>query len=259
VRSSNPVLTRLTPETAGPPAGASPYGSETYPGVATAPAVADRMTIDDVVVRTAGLLAVLGISGALAWVIVPDSLLLPIWIGAAMVGLVLGLVIAFKQVANPAVIVPYAIVEGVFVGIVSKFFESRFEGIVVQAALGTFGLFFIMALLYKARVIRATPRFVKMVLSAVVGVFALMLMNLVLGLFGVNMGLRDGGGLAIVFSLVVIVVASLTFVLDFAQIEEGVRQGMPKKYAWLSAFGILVGLIWLYLEILRLLSYLRDD
>jgi uncharacterized YccA/Bax inhibitor family protein len=257
VRSSNPVLTRLTPETLGPP-GASQYDTA-YPGVVTETAVADRMTIDDVVVRTAGLLGILGISGALAWAMVPESLLVPVWIGAAMAGLVLGLVIAFKQVANPAVIVPYAIVEGVFVGIVSKFFEYRFPGIVVQAALGTFGLFFLMALLYKARVIRATPFFVKMVMSAVVGVVALMLMNFVLSLFGVNMGLRDGGGLAIVFSLVVIVVASLTFVLDFAQIEEGVRQGMPKKYAWLSAFGILVGLIWLYLEILRLLSYLRDD
>jgi uncharacterized YccA/Bax inhibitor family protein len=259
VRSSNPVLTRLTPETAGPPAGASPYGSETYPGVVTAPAVADRMTVDDVVVRTAGLLAIVGISGALAWTMVPDRLLLPVWIGAAMGGLILGLVIAFARIANPAVIVPYAIVEGVFVGIVSKFFENQFEGIVLQAALGTFGLFFVMALLYKARVIRATPLFVKIVMSALIGVVGLIVLNLVLSLFGINTHLRDGSGLAIVFSLVVIVIASLTFVLDFAQIEEGVRQGLPKKYAWLSAFGILVGLIWLYLEILRLLSYLRDD
>jgi uncharacterized YccA/Bax inhibitor family protein len=265
VRSSNPVLTRLTPETLGSPRGASEYGSDTtYPGVVTAPAVADRMTIDDVVVRTAGLLAVLGISGALAWAMVPDRLLLPVWIGAAMGGLILGLIIAFARVANPAVIIPYAIVQGVFVGIVSKFFENRFDGIVLQAALGTFGLFFIMAMLYKARVIRATPMFVRVVMSALIGVVGLILLNFVLSLFGINTGLRgdaDGGGgaLAIGFSIVVIIIASLTFVLDFAQIEEGVREGLPKKYAWLSAFGILVGLVWLYLEILRLLSYLRDD
>jgi uncharacterized YccA/Bax inhibitor family protein len=93
----------------------------------------------------------------------------------------------------------------------------------------------------------------------VVGVLALMLLNLLLGVFGVNLGLRDGGPLAIVFSLVVIGVASLTFILDFAQVEEGVQAGMPRKFAWACAFGILVGLIWLYLEILRLLSYLRGD
>jgi uncharacterized YccA/Bax inhibitor family protein len=260
VRSSNPVLTRLTPTTA-PPQGATQYGyapQAPYPSV-VAPTVTDRMTVDDVVVRTAGLLALLGISGAFAWVLVPDRLLGPVWIGAAMVGLILGLVISFGRVANPAVIIPYAIVEGVFVGVVSKAYERLFNGIVLQAALGTFGLFFLMALLYKARVIRATPMFVKMVMGALVGVVGLIVLNLVLSLFGVNTHLRDGSGLSIVFSLVIIVIASLTFVLDFAQVEEGVRVGLPKQYAWLSAFGILVGLVWLYLEILRLLSYLRDD
>ena len=111
---------------------------------------------------------------------------LPLALGAAMVGLVLGLVISFKRVTNPAVIGAYAVVEGVFVGIVSKFFETAFEGIVVQAVIGTFGVFLIMALLYKSRVIRATPRFIKIVIGALVGVFALMLVNFVLSLFGVQ-------------------------------------------------------------------------
>ena len=116
-----------------------------------------------------------------------------------------------------------------------------------------------MALLYKSRVIRATPRFTRIVIGAVVGLFALMLVNFVLSLFGVSTGLREGGTIGIIFSLVCIVVAALTFVLDFDQVEEGVRQGLPQRYAWSCAFGILVGLIWLYLEILRLLSYLRGD
>jgi uncharacterized YccA/Bax inhibitor family protein len=218
------------------------------------------VTIDDVVVRTAGLLAILGISGAILWVLpISDSTFMTITIGAALIGLVLGLVIAFKRVTSPLAISAYAVVEGLFVGGISKIFENAFQGIVVQAALGTFGLFFLMAILYRAKVVRATPRFVKYVMGALVGVVALIVINLVLSLFGVNLGIRDGGPLAIIFSLVVIVVATLTFVLDFAQIEEGVRQGAPKKYAWAYAFGILVGLIWLYLEILRLLSYLRDD
>ncbi|HEX6872923.1 MAG TPA: Bax inhibitor-1/YccA family protein [Micromonosporaceae bacterium] len=261
MRSHNPVLTRLTPETQVGYREPASYAGQTvdYPASVIAPAATERMTIDDVVVRTVALLALVGLSGAAAWNLVPRTLVVPAMIGAAMVGLVLGLVISFMRVANPLVIGTYAVVEGVFVGIVSLFFETVYPGIVVQAVVGTFGIFLIMALLYKSRVIRATPRFVRMVTGAVIGVFAIMLVNLLLSLFGVSTGLREGGWLGIAFSLVCIVVASLTFVLDFAQIEEGIRQGLPRRYAWVSAFGILVGLIWLYLEILRLLSYLRGD
>ncbi len=116
-----------------------------------------------------------------------------------------------------------------------------------------------MAILYRARVIRATPKFARIMISIMVGLFAVMMINLVFALFGVNTGLRDGSPLAIGFSLVCIVVASLSFVLNFAEIEEGARMGLPQKYAWTAAFGILVGLVWLYLEILRLLSFLQDD
>ncbi len=261
MRSHNPVLTRLTPETQmgyGAPASYVPERAGYSPSV-IAPAATDRMTVDDVVVRTVGLLAILGISGALAWIIVPDALVSPVMIGAAMIGLVIGLVISFKRVTNPLAIGAYAVIEGVFVGIVSKLFEGAFSGIVLQAVVGTFGVFFIMAMLYKSRVIRATPRFVRLVTGAVIGLVAVMVVNLVLSLFNVDTGLRSAGWLGIAFSLVCIVVASLTFILDFAQIEEGIRVGMPKQYAWSCAFGILVGLIWLYLEILRLLSYLRGD
>jgi uncharacterized YccA/Bax inhibitor family protein len=216
------------------------------------------MTIDDVVVRTVALLALTGVAAAAAWIMVPEALVLPVWIGAALVGLVLGLVIAFARVTNPLVIGAYAVVEGVFLGVVSEYFETRWDGIVLQAAIGTFGVFFLMAVLYKARVIRATPKFVRGVIAAMLGVFALMLMNWVLSMFGVNTHLRDGSPLAIGFSIVVIIIAALTFILDFQQVEDGVRYGLPRKYAWACAFGILVGLIWLYLEILRLLSYLRD-
>ncbi len=116
-----------------------------------------------------------------------------------------------------------------------------------------------MAILYRARVIRATPKFARIMIAVMTGLFAVMMINLVLALFGVNTGLRDGSPLAIGFSLVCIVVASLSFVLNFGEIEESVRMGLPQKYAWTAAFGILVGLVWLYLEILRLLSFLQDD
>jgi len=268
VRSSSPVLSRLIPENQSgyrPPAG---YGQAppAYAGQQTVitPAQTDRMTIDDVVVRTVGLLLVTGISGALAWTIVGDAVAMPVMFGAALVGVALGLFISFKQITNPGLILAYAVVEGVFLGVISRYFEALWSGIVVQAAVGTFGVFFIMALLYKSRVIRATPKFVKYVTAAAGGLFALMLVNFVLSLFNVSTGLRGdgsghGGWLAIGFSIVCIVVAAMTLVIDFAQVEEGVRRGMPKQFAWACSFGILVGLIWLYLEILRLLSYLRGS
>jgi uncharacterized YccA/Bax inhibitor family protein len=281
VKSHNPVLSRLgqaaereraaayaPPGQYGQPgypqAGyAEPgYGQQPYPTTAGSPVAPPRvetMTIDDVVVRTVGLLGLTAVSGAVAWALVPDKLMMPVWIGAAVIGLILGLVISFAQITNPVVISAYAVIEGVFVGLVSKYYESFFDGIVLKAAIGTFGVFFLMAMLYKAKVIRATPRFMKFVIAALVGVFALILMSFVLSLFGVNTHLRDGSPLAIGFSLVVIAVAALTFILDFHQVEEGVRYGLPRRYAWACAFGILIGLIWMYLEILRLLSYLQGD
>jgi uncharacterized YccA/Bax inhibitor family protein len=266
VKTSNPVLSRLgeaaaAQRAAGHPAGAG-YGQpypEAYPTSAypAAPPTVRPMTIDDVVVRTVGLLGLTGVTAAVAWAVVPDGATLGFAFAAAMVGLVLGLVISFARITNPLVIGAYAVVEGVFVGLISKAMENYYDGIVLQAAAATFGIFFIMAMLYKAKVIRATPRFVKGMIAAIVGVFAVIMINLVLSLFGINTHLRDGSGLAIVFSLVVIVIAALSFVLNFAEIEQAVRHGLPQRYAWTCAFGLLVGLIWVYLEVLRLLSYLQ--
>ena len=259
MRSSNPVLTRLTPETQTGYRSTTGYAQQTdyYSSPVVPVGGIDRMTIDDVVVRTVTLLAVTGISAFLAVYLVPARLVGPAWIGSAMIGLVLGLIISFKRVTNPPLILAYAVVEGVFIGLVSEFFESRYPGIVVQAAAGTFGIFLIMTALYKFRVIRATPKFARGLMAAVFGIIGVIAVNWVLSLFGINTGLRDGSGLAIVFSIVVIVIASLTFILDFDLIEQSVQQGAPRQMAWTCAFGLLVGLIWVYLEVLRLLSYLR--
>jgi uncharacterized YccA/Bax inhibitor family protein len=260
VRSSNPVLNRLTPETSRDRApGYGGYGTPYQPTPSPVQSVdAGRLTIDDVVVKTVGLLALTAASGALTALLVhDDGLLRGFWIGGAMIGLILGLIISFRRIASPPLILTYAVVEGVFLGAVSKFYESVYHGIVVQAALGTFGVFFIMAALYRARVLRNSPRFQRGVIGAMFGVLALVAVNWILYLFGVNLHLRDGSGLAIVFSLVVIVIAALSFVLDFDLIEQSIAQGAPKSTAWICAFGLLVGLIWVYLEVLRLLSYLR--
>lgn len=270
MKTSNPVLARLGQaaerERAAGYAPAGPYGQSGYPqqyptatAYPAAPPTVAPMSIDDVVVKTVMLLGILAASGAAAWVLVPDALLGIAWIGAAVVGLALGLIISFSRMANPALVVTYAVVEGVFVGMVSKFFETLYDGIVVQAVTATFGVFFLMAMLYKMRVIRATPKFVRGMIAVMAGLFAVIMINLVLSLFGINTGLRDGSPLAIGFSLVVIVVASLSFILSFHEVEEGVRLGLPQRYSWTAAFGILVSLVWLYIEILRLLSYFQGD
>lgn len=272
MKTSNPVLTRLGQaaerERVAGYAPTGPYGApghgEPYPPATdypAAPPAARPMTIDDVVVKTVTMLAILGASAAAAWVLVPDALMGAAWIGAMLVGLVLGLIITFSRAANPALVVTYAVVEGVFVGMVSKFFEvvAGYQGIVLQAVVATFGVFFLMALLYRAKVIRATPRFARGLIAVMAGLFGVMMINLVLSLFDVNTGLRDNGVLGIGFSLICIVVASLSFVLSFAEVEEGVRLGLPQRYSWTAAFGIVVSLIWLYVEILRLLSFFQGD
>jgi uncharacterized YccA/Bax inhibitor family protein len=174
---------------------------------------------------------------------------------------VLGFIISFSRMANPALVVVYAVVEGIFVGMVSKTYQEflGYDGIILQAVVATFGVFFLMAVLYRARVIRATPKFTRGLIAVMGGLFAVMLINLVLSLFGVNTGLRDNGALGYIFSLVCIVVAALSFILSFNEVEEGVRMGLPARYSWTAAFGILVSLIWLYLEVLRLLSFLQGD
>ena len=276
MKTSNPVLSRLGQAAerersagynpAGPygPAAGQPGYGQPYPTAqgypAAAPAV-QPMTVDDVVVKTVILLGITGVSAVAAWNLIPDSLLGISWIGAAVVGLVLGFIISFSRMANPALVVAYAVVEGAFVGLVSKAYQNimGYDGIVLQAVVATFGVFFLMAFLYRAKVIRATPKFQRGMIAVMAGLFAVMLINFVLSLFGFSTGLRDNGALGIIFSLVCIVVASLSFILSFNEVEEGVRMGLPQRYSWTAAFGILVSLIWLYLEILRLLSFLQGD
>jgi uncharacterized YccA/Bax inhibitor family protein len=260
VKSSNPVLSRLGQAAERERTAGVGYG-EPYPtqGYATAPPVSQAMTMDDVVVKTVVLLGITGISAIAAWNLVPASIGGGVLFGAAIVGLILGFVISFSRMANPALVVTYAVVEGAFVGLISEVFENFYNGIVLQAVTATFGVFLLMAVLYKFKVIRATPKFTKGLIAVMGGLFMIMIINLVLSLFGVHTGIRDNGALGIIFSIVCIVVAALSFILDFDQIEQGVRMGLPQRYSWTCAFGILVGLIWLYLEILRLLSYLQGS
>ncbi|MGC4072446.1 MAG: Bax inhibitor-1/YccA family protein [Nibricoccus sp.] len=174
-------------------------------------------------------------------------------------GLVLGLIIAFTRVTTPFLIVPYGAVEGVFLGAVSYFANQQYPGIALEAIIATLGCFFAVLWLYSINVLRATPAFVKIISAALMGIAALYLVSLVSRLFGHPLTfLHDSSTLSIGISVAVIIVASLSFVIDFAAIDEAVAQGVDSRQGWRFAFCLLVGLVWLYLEILRLLSKLRS-
>jgi len=217
------------------------------------------MTVDDVVVRTVGLLALTVVSGALTWAIVPDRYLGAAWIGGMLIGLALGFAITFSRRTNPALACVYAVVEGVFLGAVSKFYESLYQGIVIQAVLATVGVFFVMSILYKSKVIRATPRFNRILFGCLAGALVVILGNLALSFFGVNTPLNGNGPIALLFAAAMVVLGALSFVTDFDLIERSIASGAPKEVAWTCSFGLLVGLIFVYIYVLRLLSILRSN
>jgi uncharacterized YccA/Bax inhibitor family protein len=152
----------------------------------------------------------------------------------------------------------YAACEGYLLGAISAYFGALYGGIVAQAVLATFGVFLVMLALYGLRVLRATPKFVKGVIAATFGIMFMYLGVFILNLFGVATGFWSGGGIGIVVSLVVVVVAALNLILDFDFIERGTKMGLPRYMDWYGAFGLLVTLVWLYLEMLRLLARLRQ-
>jgi uncharacterized YccA/Bax inhibitor family protein len=218
------------------------------------------MTMDDVVQKTGLSFLVTVLSAAVTWALLPQDLALGLALPAVLVAFVLGLVIAFKQIANPVATLSYGALYGVALGAISEAFNDLFPGIVTQALIGTFGVFFGMLVVYKTGAIRVTPKLTRWVVGALFGVLALVLVNLVASFFVPGgLGLRDGGPLAIVFSLVVIGVAAFSLLLDFDMADQAIRRGAPAKFAWYIAFGLLVTVVWLYLEILRLLSYFQDN
>ncbi|MCU1690725.1 MAG: hypothetical protein JWN61_2901 [Pseudonocardiales bacterium] len=238
-----------------PPAGGGGYGGGFGPAAPTR-----YMTLDDVVVRTAMLLGTLLMVGAATWILTPDTGAWGLVIVALIAGLGLGLYISFTGKANAVTTLIYAGLQGVVLGAISRAFEQQWPGIVVQAITGTVMVAVGVLVVYKTGAIRVTPKFTRIVIAATFGLVGLMLVNLVAMLFTSDgLGLRSGGPLAIGFSLVCIVIAALNLVLDFDMIEQGIRHGADEKFAWYASFGILVTLVWLYLEILRLLGYLRSD
>ncbi|WP_156688269.1 Bax inhibitor-1/YccA family protein [Mycobacterium sp. Marseille-P9652] len=230
------------------------------------------LTIDDVVTKTGMTLAVLTASAVVSYFLVASNvaLAMPLTLVGALGGLGLVLVATLgRKQDNPALVLSYAVLEGLFLGAVSFVFANfavsgtNAGALIGEAVLGTFGVFFGMLVVYKTGAIRVTPKFTRMVVASLFGVLALMLGNLVLAMFGVGhgtgLGLRSGGTIAIIFSLVCIAIAAFSFLIDFDAADQMIRAGAPEKAAWGIALGLTVTLVWLYLEILRLLSYLQND
>jgi uncharacterized YccA/Bax inhibitor family protein len=217
----------------------------------------DSMTIAGTVNKTALSLVILFLTATLAWNQGPGAggLILVGVLG----GLVAALVTVFKKTWAPVTAPIYAAFEGLALGGISAIFESNYPGIVSQAVFLTFGTLAGLLIAYRSGWIQATENFKLGVAAATGGIFFVYLISFVLGFFGVNIPLIHGSGpVGVLFSLFVVVIAALNLVLDFDFIEQGAEQGAPKYMEWYAAFGLMVTLIWLYLEILRLLSKLQD-
>jgi uncharacterized YccA/Bax inhibitor family protein len=233
-----------------------------YGGYQAPPTTADRpMTVDDVVTKTAATIGIALVTGIITAIAVLSEAISPFppMIGGMIVGLVLSLVIIFKKTPNAGLVLLYSAAEGVFLGAITGVFEMFVPGIALQAILGTALVFITMLVVYKTGAVKVTPKLTRWIIGATVGAAGLMLVNLVLAMFGVDMGIRGGGPLAIIVSLLFIGIAAFNFLLDFDMADQMIRTGAPAKFAWYVAFGLMTTLVWLYLEILRLLYYLQSE
>jgi uncharacterized YccA/Bax inhibitor family protein len=246
----------------------NPYAQQGAPTWAPpqAPATTGRMTMDEVVLRTGTTLGVLVVFAALAWAVLPvDTANINRSYGIAVVSgliaMVLGLVQSFKRTPMPALILGYAALEGVFLGVLSSIVDNRIaSGAAMQAVIGTMCVFAAVLVAYKAGWIRVNRRFYGFVMAAALGFIALMAINLLFMAFGGGDGLGfRSGGLGIAFGIVGVLIGACFLALDFKQIETGIAYGAPRNEAWLAAFGLTLTLVWIYMEFLRLIAILQSD
>ena len=217
-----------------------------------------RMTIEDVVAKTGFLFAILVVVGALAWSANLGQ-------GALLIGFLgafgIAMAISFSKSIKPGLVVAYAALEGLALGTISHYYETFYPGIVSQAVIGTIAAFAGVLFMYRSGRLRATPQFTRAVMGAAIGYFILGLVSLVASFFGVGQGYGFYGvsGIGLLLAVAGVALASFFLVLDFDQIEKGVAAGVPEKESWRASFGLMVTIVWLYLEVLRLISILRND
>ncbi|MCZ0988839.1 Bax inhibitor-1/YccA family protein [Streptomyces diastatochromogenes] len=242
----------------------NPYARQDvqYGAPPQAPATTDRMTMDDVVMRSALTLGTVAVGAVLAWVLLPVSATsYGLAFGAAIIAMVLGLVQSFKRTPSPALILGYAAFEGVFLGVISEMYNSRWSGAPFQAVLGTLAVAGATLLVYKAGWIRVTARYARIGTAIAIAFVLVMAVNLLLVAFGVaeNGGLRSMGPLGAIVGIIAIVLGAFFLTLDFKQIEDGIAYGAPRNESWLAAFGLTVTLVWIYVEMLRLVAIFSNN
>jgi len=254
MKSSNPVLGKAFNQ---PSNMQVDQLEQSYNAPAASSIRTGRMTIEDVVAKTGFLFTILVVVGAFAW---RSNL----GTGALMLGFlggfVLAMIISFSKSIKPGLVVAYAAFEGLALGTLSSYYESYYPGIVSQAVIGTMAAFAGVLIMYRNGTLRATPQFTRALIGAAIGYFILGLVSLVASFFGVGQGYGFYGvsGLGLLLAVAGVAIASLFLVLDFDQIQKGVNNGVPEKESWRASFGLMVTIVWLYLEVLRLISILRN-
>ena len=283
MKSNNPVFARSEEFNR---TSSNAYGNQTYPGGGSSyPGYGDagtdpstwgtgtpgqvderRMTVDSVVQKTAISVALVFIAAFATWAYIGDVttnsdlgqvyLLAILGSGGAFL---LSLANSFKRVISPALVMLFALAEGVALGAVSKMFEAQYPGIVTSAVLGTFAAFIGTLAVYKFLDIKVGDKFRRGVIAAMFGMVGLGLLSLVLSFFGINTGIYGNGGIGFLFALAGLVLGVFMLILDFDFVENGVAAGLPERESWRAALGLTVSLVWIYTNLLRILAIMRGD
>ncbi|WP_244963111.1 Bax inhibitor-1/YccA family protein [Nocardioides dongkuii] len=291
MQSNNPVFRRSEEFTR---SGANAYGNQTYAGnggtyqgygtdpsqwgtgtPGSTPETFERsapMTIDSVVQKSAMTIGTVFVAAFATWFLTPDLRDANVDLGPLFAAMTIGalgafalsMVNSFKRVISPALVLAFAVLEGVALGALSKLFDAQFStpdsgNIVVQAVIGTFAAFAGTLAAYKFLNIKVGQKFRTFVMAAMFGMVALSLLELVLGLFGSRMGLYDFGGIGLLFSIAGLVLGVFMLILDFDFVEQGVANRIPERESWRAAFAITVSLVWIYTNLLRLLAIFNQD
>jgi uncharacterized YccA/Bax inhibitor family protein len=248
---SNPVLVRATGETLNPETGTAN----------SAPIDGARMTMDDVIVKTGLMFVTLMVGAYAGWNLVTTSPSV-LWI-SMIVAFGLSMVNSFKKSVSPPLMVAYAVAEGVFIGGISRYYSEAYKetapNLVSQAVIGTFVAFAVMLWLYRSRIIKVNGKFMKVFMVAMVSYLVIALASFVASMFGVGNGWGFYGvsGIGLLLCVAGVGLAAFSLVVDFELITQAVNAGAPEKESWRMAFGLMVSLVWLYLELLRLLAILQ--
>lgn len=276
MQSNNPVFRRSEEFSRSGAGGYQGFGQgqpgQPYPGYGqptpTPTTGTGRMTIDTVVQSTSITIGITVLAAAVTWLVtpaispetgVPSSLLAASTIGFGA-AFILSLVNSFKRVVSPGLVMAFAVAEGVALGALSELFNAVYGGgIIVQAVIGTFAAFGGTLAAYKFFDIQVGNKFRTFVIAAMFGMVALSLLEVVLGLFGGNLGLFDDGALGLVFAIAGLVLGVFMLILDFDFVEQGVRNGLPERESWRASFALLVSLVWIYTNLLRILAILQQD